>query len=407
MRISYFTQWWPPEPAGMISALATGLANKGHQVHVVTGFPNYPSGRIYASHRVRWRQVETSHGVRIIRVPLYPSHDRSPTKRALNYLSYAASASLIGIPNVTQSEVAYVYHPPLTAAWPARLQRRLRGVPFVLHIQDLWPDSVMDSGMAGSTRAIVEHFLRRMCTKAYHAAAQIVVLSSGLKEILVARGVAAEKIHVVLNWVDEDMYRPIPVDPAIRSTLGPLSARVILYAGNLGDYQGLDSAVRAADSLGGRSRLQLVLMGDGIARPRLEKLVRDLDASNIRLLPRREPHEMPAFHAAADAHLISLVDLPFFAATIPGKTQVALAAAKPIIMAVRGDAANLVNAARAGLACTPDEIGLRDAFERIARMTDSELAVLGQNGRDYYQSHLSLERATTRIERILLAAADR
>lgn len=409
MKIAMFTQWWPPEPSAVVASLGRELARRGNDVEVLTGFPNYPTGKLYPGHRIRWRVIEEADGdgdLRTIRVPLFPSHDANAVRRAANYLSYGVTASTIGLASLRKADVAYVYHPPITAAWPARIQRRLRGVPFVLHIQDLWPESVTHAGMLDRSRGLrlAERMLGRTCLAAYEAAAHIVVISPGFKSILVERGIAPEKISVILNWVDETVHHDASADPEARNLLGPSDRRVLLYAGNMGNYQGLDAAIRAAASLPSEVGLDLVLMGDGLARPVLMELIAELGAPHVRMLPAVPIEQSLQFLASADAHLISLVDLPFFAATIPGKTQVALAQGRPSVVGVRGDAADLVRSAEAGIVAEPNEAGFRKAFQELSELSDTELIRLGANARAYYTQRLSLARAAEGFESIFANA---
>ncbi len=410
MKIAMFSQWWPPEPSAVVASLGRELARRGNEVEVVTGFPNYPTGKLYPGHRIRWRHIEGSGRegeLRTIRVPLFPSHDAHAVRRAANYLSFGIAASTIGVSSLRRADVAYVYHPPITAAWPARLQRRLRGVPFVLHIQDLWPESVTHAGMlgAGKKTEMVERVLNRACLAAYRAAAHIVVISPGFKQILVERGVPAERISVVYNWVDESIHSEVAVDPAARRLLGPSDRRILLYAGNMGHFQGLDAAIRAAAALDPARGLDLVLMGNGLARPELERLVAEVASPHVRLMPAVTPEESLKYLASADAHLVSLIDLPFFAATIPGKTQVAMAHSRPAIVAVRGDAADLVRLADAGVAAMPTQAGLERAMSELGRMSSGRLAELGTNGRSHYDEHLALNRAASKFQGILEACS--
>lgn len=391
MRIAMFTQWWPPEPAGVVGALGTELARRGHQVDVVTGFPNYPSGRIHDGYRLRWRLIEENSDLRVVRVPLLPSHDRSAIRRGANYVSYAVSAATLGVASLRKVDVAYVYHPPITSVLPSVVLKVLTRTRFVLHVQDLWPESVLHAGMLGSGRRarFVERLLDRACIVAYRSAERIVVISPGFKRALIERGVPAEKISVVYNWTDECIHYPSEAQPTVRERLGALDRRIVLYAGNLGDYQNLELAVRAAASLADETNIDLVLMGDGIARRNVEQLVMELGTPNVRTISSVAPDEVAQFHAAADVLLVSLKDLPFFEATIPGKTQAALASGKPVMMAVRGDAAELIASARAGIVAEPTEDGLREAFRAVAALPQGELRLMGVRAHCWYQERLS------------------
>jgi glycosyltransferase involved in cell wall biosynthesis len=236
---------------------------------------------------------------------------------------------------------------------------------------------------------------------AYRAAAHIVVISPGFKEILTSRGVPADRISVVHNWADESIHRPGVPDPKVRSLLGRPDRRVVLYAGNLGNYQNLDVAIRVAASLEHTTNLDLALMGDGLARPELERLVATLGCSNVRLLSSVPAEQMAGFHASADALLVSLRDLPFFESTIPGKTQTALAVGRPVVMGVRGDAGDLVLQARAGIVAAPTADGLREAFEALVAADDDQLRRFGADGRSAYEDRWSLSRGVSAIEKIM------
>lgn len=409
MRILMVSQWWPPEPATIVSSLADAFDEHGHDVHVITGFPNYPEGKLYPGYRIRFRERSKRGRIDVTRVPLYPSHDRSALGRITNYISFGFSSALIGVLTGARPDVVYVYHPPITSAWAGLVARFVRRVPYVLHVQDIWPDSVTESGMVrkGIVTRIVKSILDAMCRAAYWGAERVIVISPGMKDLLVERGVEPAKIEVVMNWSDETLHRPEPQDAASREALGWTGKRVVLYAGNFGDYQGLDSAVRAAAAIADTTNIHLTLIGGGIARERISELVEKLGAKNVELLERVEPSAMSTLHSSADFHLVSLIDLPFFAVTIPGKTQVALATGKPVIMAVRGDAADLIAGARAGIVAAPDVNGIREAFEMVARLPDDELVEMASNARSYYLEHLSLEIGSRKIEAVLSRSSKR
>jgi glycosyltransferase involved in cell wall biosynthesis len=409
VKIGFVSQWWEPEPAGDITSLAQRLAAQGNEIRVVTGFPNYPGGHIYPGYGVRFRAKEQAGNVAVTRVPLYPSHNRSFFGRSANYLTFAASASTIGLPAIWRCDVAYVYHPPMTAALPVAILRSLRGVPFVLHVQDIWPDSVISSGFVPRGRAQrgVASALGKLCNATYQAAAHIVVISEGFKGILVSRGVPPSKVSVVPNWTDESRFRPEPADERTRVELGVRRSRFIVYSGNLGYFQALDIAIRAATRVAKQADIELLLIGTGQAEESLRRLIAQLDASNVRILPRRSPDSLRSVLHAADAHLVSLQDLPIFRSTIPSKTQVALACGKPVVAALRGDAADLIVRAGSGIVCPPQDVeALAKAFEQFACLPAAELARMAASGRHYYETQLSLERGTARFASILDQAAN-
>jgi glycosyltransferase involved in cell wall biosynthesis len=407
VRVLLLSQFFDPEPASIPGMpLARFLQSRGHDVEVVTGFPNYPGGRIYPGYHLRPHSQEMAHGVRVHRVPLYPSHDQSSLARLANYGSFALASATIGTIATTRQDVTYVYHPPATAALGALLWRRVRRAPFVLHVQDLWPESVVSSGMIRpGARMAVQSGLSAWCNHLYEKAASIAVLSPGFKRALVARGVREEKVHVVYNWAEEDVFYPQRPDLELRSALGLDDVFSVVYAGNIGHYQGLDVAIRAASLLSHHTRFRLVIIGDGSALSELRNLATSLQADNVVFLGRHPYREMGRVLAIADALLVSLQDLDFFASTIPGKTQVSFACGRPVIMAVKGDAAQLVDEAGSGMTVRPgDELALSEAYEKMYLMDESERRAMGARGAEFYQDRLALSRGAGQIEALLQRA---
>jgi hypothetical protein len=179
MRILLLSQFFNPEPTFKGLPFAKELARRGHKVEVLTGFPNYPGGRVYPGYKVRPLQRETLDGIPVVRTALYPSHDKSPIRRILNYGTFAASAATLGACAITQPDVVYAYHPPATVGLPSAVLRNIRRVPIVGDIQDLWPDTVLETGMLTDPLAV--SLLRKWCRFTFQQMDQIVVLSPGFK----------------------------------------------------------------------------------------------------------------------------------------------------------------------------------------------------------------------------------
>lgn len=403
MRILMLTQWFDPEPATKGLSFARALQRRGHDVEVLTGFPNYPGGKLYPGYRVRGLQREVSDGVLVTRVPLYPSHDASGVRRTLNYLSFAASACLIGMPATRRPDLIYVYHPPLTADLAAVVTATVKRVPFVCDIQDLWPDTLRATGMLRSRRGL--QAVDAGCRVVYRRAAHLVVQSEGFRRALVGRGVPDGKLSVIHNWCDEDLLH-IEDDPKVRHELDAGHRFNVVFAGTMGKAQGLDCVIEAAALLQHSvPRAQLVLVGDGVEHDRLQRLAIEKDLHNVRFLPRRPMAEIGGVLAAADVLLVHLKDDPLFRLTVPSKTQAYLAAGKPILMAVRGDAADLIERSGSGVVCEPeDAASLAGAIADLSRLPASALRTMGQRGKDLYLSEMSLEAGTTKFEGVFEAA---
>jgi colanic acid biosynthesis glycosyl transferase WcaI len=398
VRILFLSQFFSPEPFFKALPFATALARRGHAVEALTGFPNYPGGRLYPGYRVRAWQRETLEGIPITRVPLYPSHDRSPIRRTLNYTSFAVSASLLGPFFVGRPEVAYVYHPPATVGLPAWALKTLKGIPFVYDIQDLWPDTIAASEMM--TGSVALGAIRRWCSFVYKQASHLTVISPGFRRILVSRGVPEDKISVVYNWCDEGNIHPVEPDEGLRKRLGLSGSFVVMFAGTMGLAQGLDVILDAAALCAPvNPSIRFVFVGGGVERARLE--AKSAGRSNVQFLPPCPMEEVSGLLALSDVQLVHLRDNPLFRITIPSKTQASMAAAKPLLMAVAGDAAELVRRSGAGLTAQPDNAPeIARAIMEMARLSPQRLREMGSQGRSFYLQEMSMEVGIGRYEQL-------
>lgn len=404
MRILLLSQFFDPEPSFKGIAFARELARRGHSVEVLTGYPNYPGGRVYPGYRVRLWQREVMGGIPILRTVLYPSHDKSAVRRILNYASFSLSAATIGALGIQQPDVVYVYHPPATVALPSTVLRLLRGVPIVADIQDLWPDTVLETGMLRNRVAV--SMLKKGCRLAFRQMDFIVVQSPGFKQELIRRGIQEEKIEVIYNWCDEASMRLRPASGEVAERFGLTGRFNILFAGQMGMQQGLYSILEAARLCEAElKRVQFVFVGGGVEKEGLELAASRMGLSNTRFLPRQAPEDMGPILSSADALLVHLRDLPLFRITIPSKTQAYLAAGRPILMAVRGDAAELIKQSNAGLCCVPEEpLALLDTIRLLLSLTDEERGRLGSNGLQFYDQHLCFHKGVDRFEAVFAKA---
>jgi colanic acid biosynthesis glycosyl transferase WcaI len=410
IRVIFLTMTFDPEP-GMLRGLplARWLAARGYEVKVLTGFPNYPGGRVYDGYRIRPWQREVIDGIPVLRVPIYPSHDTRALRRIATYTSFALSAATVGAALIGPADVVYLYDPPPTNGLATQVLRLLRRIPVVHHIGDLWPESVIESGMLpGRMARLAGAAIERWCRFLYRRSSVVTVLSPGFKRVLVGRGVPADKVRVVYNWTDEETFRPVPRDEALAAELGLAGRFSFVYAGNLGPFQGIDTLIRAAARVKDDPRIQLVLIGTGPLETELKALAAELSADNVRFVARRDTREMPRINAVSDVLLVHLKDFPFMATTIPHKTQVALASGRPMLVGLRGDAADLVREAGAGVVCPPeDPAAMATAMREMAAMPREALEEMGRRGREYYLDHLSLEVGGRQMDEIFRAVTRR
>lgn len=403
MRIAFVSQWYDPEggSAAIPGAMVRALRDRGHDVEVVTGFPNYPTGRLYDGYRIRPYQREVVRGVPVHRLPLYPSHDSSALRRLLNFLTFMLSAATVGSALARRSQVALIYSTPATVGLVGVVLRRLLRRPFVLYIQDVWPDTVAATGMLPSRLARpVEWALHRFCNEVYRAAEHIAVISPGMKSLLVERGVPASKVGVVYNWVDEDVFGPVERPARTDESFQ------LMYAGNIGHVQGLEVAIRAVAGLRD-PRVRLRLIGTGVAVPTLQGLAVELGvAGQVVFEGPRGIEEMARVMASADVQLVCLKDDPLFHLTMPSKVQAILASGRPLITCAPGDAAALTTESGAGWAVPAgDADALADAIRQARALPPEELEELGAAGRRYYEKRLSSGVGAALLERALERAA--
>ena len=408
-RLILLTQWFEPEPAMRGLSFAAELARRGFRVEVVTGFPNYPGGKVYDGYKIRPLQRERIGEVDVTRLALYPSHDSHRLGRILNYVSFFLTASFYLIFMARRADVIYAYHPPLTVGMVAALARVLRRMPVVLDVQDMWPDTLRATGMIGNERLL--RIIDVFCRWTWRGVDRITVLSDGFRRLLLERDVAPEKVSVIYNWADEAARAEAPAElPAALADRGRLR---VLFAGNMGAAQALDDVLDAARLVGERDgNVDFFLLGSGIEDERLKRRASEMNLANVHFLPRVPAAAAGAWLAAADCLLVHLRDDPLFAITIPSKTQAYMSAGKPVIMAVAGDAAELVRRSGGGVIVPPAQPkALADAVMALSRLPREELAELGRKSARFYAEHLSFSRGVDEFvalfEDVMAAQGDR
>ncbi|MEL1229472.1 MAG: glycosyltransferase family 4 protein [Candidatus Neomarinimicrobiota bacterium] len=388
-RILLITQWFDPEPTFKGLLFAKELVSRGFDVEVITGFPNYPGGELYKGYRLKLVQKETIDGVLLTRVPLFPSHNKSKLGRIINYISFAFSSLFYGLIFAMRPDVIYAYHPPLTVGISASIIKLFRRVPVILDIQDMWPDTLKASGMIKSLHVL--GLVSKICNLIYSSVNKIVVLSPGFKKLLIDRGVPNSKIEIIYNWADEKVLRNI--NDQASEELASIDGFKIMFAGNIGKAQGLNVILDAALLLKVEEpRAQFIILGRGLELNELKRSAAAMNLDNIHFLPQVGMEKVGYFLNSADALLIHLNSNPLFEITIPSKTQAYMAVGKPIIMGVRGDAANLVSGADCGFCFEPENsAALVSAVKSLTFLAPAERETLGKNAETFYNKNLSIK----------------
>lgn len=399
MRILIVSQYFYPENF-RVNQLATALRDGGHDVVVLTGQPNYPTGRFFPGYGSLRPQTDHWNGIEVIRVPIFARRAGRGWQLALNYLSFAISGTLFGLPRARGAfDACVAFCPsPITIAIPAIVRRMLRKTPVAIWLQDLWPESVL--AVTRTRSRTMKWGLGAMVRWIYRRVDQIWIQSPAYADSVAAHGARAEQIAYVPNWA-EDLYDCSRWADVAGEALPQNS---MVYAGNFGRSQGLETIIDAAD----RARIvapsaHWVLVGDGLLGDWLQTEVqRRALQSHVTVMARREPQDMPRLLKPATALLVTLADDPVFAQTVPSKLQSCLASGRPIVASLAGESARIVGEAQCGIACNPqDADALANAVRDITGMPEAERDKLGRNAHAYYQAHFTQSRVIdTILERL-------
>ena len=404
LRVTFLTHYFPPEvgPAQTrLHELAKRLIAAGEAVTVVTGFPNYPAGEIFPGYRGKRFMEDTFDGIRVLRTWVFATRSRGFIGRLLNYYSFPMF-SLLAVRKLGPTDIIYVQSPPLFTGLAALWFSRLKRAPYIFNVSDIWPQSAVELGMLRNRFAIrLAEMLERHI---YRRATRITVATPGILERLAVRGVPREKIFLLTNGVDTAAYNVSSPDRDLAKRLGLDGHKVFMYAGLHGLAQGLDVILEAA-KLTRNPDVLYVFVGDGADKPALVAKAEAEGISNVRFLPIQPTSTLPAVLNLAYATVIPLRRLDLFKAALPSKLFDSMAASRPIVAPLWGEAAALVEAAACGLVVEPEDArGVQEAVEKLA--ADPALAQrLGEQGRRYVVEHFNRDDIAKRLIELLEEAA--
>ncbi len=384
-RVLFLTQYFPPEtgaPQARIFELARNLHSAGYPIEVLTGMPNYPTGKIYSGYRYKLWKVEEFGGLRVIRTILYPSKSTAMISRLLNYFSFVLSSILIGSLLVRRPGIVVVESPPLFLGLSGMFFKRLFKAKMVFNVSDLWPESVVRLGFDRNSLAI--RLATALEVRCYRSADLITGQSQGI-----VRGVREKQtgtpVEELPNGCDCSRFHPDTRNPELKTAWRMEDRTVVGYAGLFGMAQGVSRILELAEYLEHRQDIGFLLVGDGPERERIEQQVRERRLTNIHLLERQPREAMPEIVATMDLAIIPLRH--YLPGALPSKIYEAMASGVPILLAATGDAADLTRRADCGLVVSYDDINaLTGAISELA--DDSERrARLGSAGRVYALKH--------------------
>lgn len=379
MKILFFSHYFPPEgnaPASRTYEHCVRWVLAGHDVTVITCVPNVPDGIPYEGYRNRWRsQREVIDGIHVIRVWTFLAPNIGFLKRILNYLSYMVTAVWAGL-FVKRPDVVIATSPQFFCGWAGAIVQFLRRLPFVLEIRDIWPESITAVGAMQVGFAI--RLLKWLERKLYLSADRVVTVGKGYRNNVISKVGVSDRISVIYNGVDGDRFSPRPPDIEFRQRYGMHDRFLCSYVGTIGMAHGLETVLNAAEILkdSGRDDIGFLLVGDGARRESLEQdsVARGL-SDLVKFTGRLDKSEMPKVISSSDTLLVHLRLCDLFTTVIPSKIFETMAMQRPIIMGVRGESAEIVREARAGIEMEPGN-------------SDSLLRCLGQlsSDQDLYDS---------------------
>jgi glycosyltransferase involved in cell wall biosynthesis len=388
MKILYVSQYFPPEmgaPAARADELSRHWAAAGHDVTVLTGFPNHPTGIVPPEYREKFRRMvahEKINGVNVVRTWLLPFPNRKAYERMLNYSSFCLSAATTGL-FLARPDVVIATSPQLLVGLSGWWLARWKRVPFVFEVRDLWPESLAAVGM-GDSHSLLHRALGKIAGFLYRRSDRIAVVTPAFEDYLVEHwSVPREKISVIENGVETQLFAPEPATD-LRRELGVEGKFVVSYIGTMGMAHGLETIITAATRLRDTNpEIVFLMLGEGADKDRIAALARQHGLSNLRFVDQQPREKIPAYICASDVCLVLLKKTELFKTVIPTKMLEFMSCARPVILGVDGQARTILEQARGGMAIEPENSeALVIAIRHLAanRETAREL---GRNGREH------------------------
>ncbi len=380
--------------------VAFELARQGHKVTVLSDIPNYPVGHFFDGYGVFKRRFETVNGVKIVRALVIPRGNGKGLRLILNYLSFAFFASIYALfMALFQRFDAVLVHEtsPITVGIPALIVKKLQRIPFYFWVLDLWPESLSAAG--GIHNRHILGLFAAIARSMYRNSTKILISSKGFRSSILEKGDFADKIEYFPNWA-EDVFTQS--DKQVETPRLPDGFKV-MFAGNIGEAQDFDHIMEAALQLKDERDIHFVIIGDGRKKEWVEKFVADngLQAT-VHLLGRHPLETMPAFFRQADAMLLALNDNLIFNLTVPAKLQAYMAAGRPVVAMINGEAQHLIEESGCGVyAPAGDGAALARSILSLHRMKRDDLETLGRNGKAYFEKHFTKDICMAHLSEIM------
>lgn len=388
MKILFLTHYFPPEgnaPASRTYDNCKRWVAAGHEVTVLTCAPNVPDGKVYEGYRNRLRQEEWIDGIRVVRVWTFLAPNKGAVKRILNYLSYFVMAGFFGL-FLPRPDVLVATSPQFFCGLAGMLLARVRRIPRVLEIRDIWPESI--EAVGAMRKSVITRMLEKVERFMYRSADHIVTVGKGYQIKLLERGVAKDSITVITNGADLQFYSPGPPDFGLRQEFGLENKFVAAYVGTIGMASGLDVTFAAARKLAaeGNDSIRFLLVGDGAERANLEARAEAEGVRHVVFTGRLDKSRIPSLLRSVDACLIHLRKSDLFTTVLPSKLFEAFATARAVILGVDGNAREVLEAANAGIFVEPENVDQLIAAVKRLQSDSAAREVFERNGLAHVQA---------------------
>lgn len=397
MKTLVVTQYFWPEEF-RINDICEGLVEKGHEVEVLTGLPNYPYGKLFEGYSFKSRGPKEYKGIKINRCYLIERGQDSSIKLALNYLSFMIN-SLFHIPKLSKKNFDNIFVfqiSPITSAIPAIVLGKLKRIPTSIYIQDLWPETFYS--IKNINNKNIRNTLKKICIKIYDAFDQIVIASEGYRDILVKSGIDEEKIVYLPQWA-EDIYSD---NENIEEDLIGKNEDdfVVTFAGNIGKAQSVDTIIKAAKLAKQNRNIKWVILGDGSEFNNIKELVEKYDLKDtVKLLGRKPSTDMPKYFNKSDALIVTLKNTDILRITLPAKVQSYMASGKPILGAISGAGMEAIKSSNCGLVSEAEDYNeLYNKVIQLYNMDEIDRKKLGNNGKQYFKQNFERNMLLNRLE---------
>jgi hypothetical protein len=401
MRILFLSHYFPPEvnaPASRTYEHCKAWARAGHEVTVVTCVPNHPRGIVYEGYRNKLWQREQRDGMTVIRLWTFVSANEGFFKRTLNYVSFML-ACVFAAPFLPKTDIVVTTSPQFFNGLAGYPVSRMKRVPWVLEIRDLWPESIVAVG--GLKPGVVVRMLEWLERFGYRKADAIVPVTDSFKRYMIGKGISAAKIEVIKNGVDAAVFRPYVGANSLRTELGLEGKFVAAYFGTHGMAHQLETVLEAAALLDKHPEIMFLMVGDGAERNRLMGLRHARGLSNVLMLDQQPKAKMPMLWDLCSVSVVHLKRSPLFRTVIPSKIFESMAMEKPVLLGVEGEAAEIIEQAGAGMCIEPENAEqLANAVLKLAHDPET-VRLMGVRGRTFVIENFDRDRLAMRYQALL------